>query len=459
MDLTDPLAVAHGDESSDTERVRALRSAIDAKLRGEGIYDHIRELVRAKAHENKDLDALKEKSGSDDLYDEKENLIQQVLESELVQQVVASVRAMDMEQDQTSKTGLQDQEVVTLSEDTNINETGNVLYLRLSGGKAFVDQLIDEGEDGGLPFGVTESHVGQVIPFFRVVVNFQGQRQVSHDVPSSVEPKFDEHFRFRITRQAKAYQANRKVDVKVTTPWESLCEIDEPVQIHLLKVVKKLLWWKSRTEMGWQELSVDLVAVHRLDWRRVICSGLPIVHFPVQLVGAMKSPVGTLDFRGDILNFKRTAQIGHLASQLLHKQTLEKNARTHAFFKYAKSWWEEYRSETRYDANALSSSRDEVCDEFTSLMDHVNSRPRLIKLFAEDEEGRYRMVCRYLVRLRVPTAVRSPSEAARFVSLLPLESRTLIGGTRDEVWRSIPTFLALKKGDVLDHAVGFWSYR
>lgn len=63
------------------------------------------------------------------------------------------------------------------------------------------------------------------------------------------------------------------------------------------------------------------------------------------------------------------------------------------------------------------------------------------------------MVCKFLVPLRVSTAVRSPSEAARFVGLLPYESNALVGGSMDETWRSIATVLSLRKGDVQDHAV------
>lgn len=452
------------DAAAEAERVRSLRLAIDAKLREQGIYEQIRDLVRAKAVASRDAEVGEATPTGDS---DRENVIHQVLESDVVQRIVESMRGTNVGDGQVAaKAPNKDQrselDSVTPLNDSDDRDTGaHVLYLRLTGGKAFVDQLAEEQGDDEPLQKMTASHVGRVTSFFRVSVAFQKQRQCSSDVVCAVDPAFDEHFRFRIDKQTSVGRAGRNggafdaYDVEVTSPWEALCRMDEHVQIHLLKVVKKLLWWKSPTEMRWRELSTELVAVHRLDWRRVLCSSLPMVHFPVQLVGAMKAPVGTLDLRADVLNCKRTVRIAHTGSTLLNKQALEQNARSHAFFKYAKQWWEEYRSETRYvDRGTASPLQDEGDDQYSRLLAHVSARPRLIKLFAEDEEGRYRMVCRFLVRLRVPNAVRTPSEAARFVSLLPLETRTLVGGTRDEVWRSISTFLALKKGDALDHAVG-----
>lgn len=436
----------------ETERVRSLRSTIDAKLREQGVYDQIRDLVRAKAS----LSATRGPEASAELRDgaptgeaDKENVIHQVLESDLVQRIVESVRAVSVDDGKAIVEGHRVSIEPPVKEEER-ESGGHVLYLRLQGGKAFVDQLTEEQDDDAMQKEVTASHVGSVMPFFRLTLTFQEQLQSSRDVVCTVDPAFDEHFRFRIDKRAVTARTSRlkdAFDVEVASPWEALCRVDEPVQIHLLKVTKKLLWWKSPTELRWRELATELVAVHRLDWRRVLCSSLPMTHLPVQLVGGMKAPVGTLDFRADVINYKRTARIAHAASALLHKQSLEQNARSHSFFKYAKQWWEEYRSETRYV------DRDGGDEQYSRLLAHVSTRPRLIKLFAEDEEGRYRMVCRFLVPLRVPSAVRGPSEAARFVSLLPLETRTLVGGTRDEVWRTISTFLALKKGDALDHAV------
>lgn len=442
----------------EAERVRSLRSAIDEKLREHGVYEQIRALVRSKAEtrdaENTDpveADGVRPASLEAKVIDE-------VLESDLVQRVIESVRIMSVQagpREPSSRANADADDDVYYSGTLASDDVQ--LYLRLAGGKAFVDQLVEQ--DGLDPDAVVSmNQVGQVMSFFRVVVTFQRQRQTSADVVCAVDPKFDEHFRFHIDRKEVRKARTRTgtaYDIEISSPWEALCLVDEPVQLHLLKVVKRLQQWRSSTDMQWRELSTELVAVHSLDWRRVLCSGLQMVHFPVQLVGAMKVPVGLLDIRADVFHFKRTAAVAHSTSSFLNKETLERNARNHAFFKLAKQWWDEYRSETRYLAreDGPDGGLDGSGDRYTQLLAQANARPRLIKLFAEDSEGRYRMVCRYLVPLRAPLSVRTPGEAARFVSLLPYEARMVVGGIRDEAWRSIAAFLATRKGDDLDHSV------
>jgi hypothetical protein len=168
----------------------------------------------------------------------------------------------------------------------------------------------------------------------------------------------------------------------------------------------------------------------------------------------MKVPIGTLDLRADLLHFKRTSSVTRDVSALLNKETLQRNMLNHSFYQYAKHWWEEYRSEAAiYDDIG---KRDHDRDEYRKMTAHP--RPRLVKLFAEDDDGRFRMVCKFVTPLRVPIAIRSPSEATRFVGLLPYESTPVVGGTRDDTWRSISAFLSVGKGDAQDHAVCVLSH-
>ncbi|KAI9986963.1 hypothetical protein PInf_026069 [Phytophthora infestans] len=133
-------------------------------------------------------------------------------------------------------------------------------------------------------------------------------------------------------------------------------------------------------------------------------------------------------------------------------EAIQRNASNHSFYKYAKQWWDEFRSETRQDKRQpVKGPKGD--DEYSQLLAQLGSRQRLVKMFAEDEEGRYRMICKFITPLRAPMAVRSPSEAARFVGLLPYESNALLGGGADETWRSIATVLSVRKGDAQDHAI------
>ncbi|RLN38349.1 hypothetical protein BBJ28_00012286 [Nothophytophthora sp. Chile5] len=460
-----------------SEKLRSLRAAIDAKLHEQGIYEQIRDLVHLKA---KDTAPTDENSGevgqrkagedpggnADASQSTEEHLIHDVLESEVVQQVLAAVRAMDLTASNRKEETLSSSAKAADEVDTPAeleNERDVHLYLRLCGGKAFVDQLVElehdgggleDGEHGDVGLEAAKCPVGSVLAFFRVNATFQQQRQSSRDVQCCVDPPFDEHFRFRVEKQrarTARTQGGAAYAVDVTSPWEALCLVEESVQLDLVKVTKKLLLRDADSRPRWRELSCELLAVHRLDWRRVLCSTLQLVHFPIQLTGRMKEPVGTLDFRGDLLHCKRTPSIAREARAFLNKEALQRNASSHAFYKYAKQWWDEYRSESRQ--SSTDKATEAGSDEYSQLLAQMGSRQRLVKLFAEDEEGRYRMVCKFVVPLRVPLAVRGPSEAARFVGLLPFESNPLVGGARDETWRFVATVLSLRKGDAQDHAV------
>ncbi|KAL4155312.1 hypothetical protein PRNP1_007422 [Phytophthora ramorum] len=459
------------DRVQSSEKIRSLRAAIDAKLHEQGIYEQIRDLVHLKSKANHPVegnaDSEHQPNSEEDLGEDKteDKLIRDVLESEVVQQLLATVRTMELAAPPhgtaISFNGIDagDADDIVESE----NERDVILYLRLFGGKAFVDQLVELDQDGGneadVGLGETKCPVGSVLTFFRINATFQQQRQSSRDVRCCVDPPFDEHFRFRVEKtraRTSRTRAGAAYAMDVTSPWEALCLVEEPVQLDLIKLTKKLLNRDADGRAQWRELSSELLAVHRLDWRRILCSTLPLVHFLVQLTGRMNTPVGSLDIRADLLNCKRTASIAHEARAFLNKEALQRNANNHSFYKYAKQWWDEYRSETREVKRRPPDSSESPAageDEYSQLLAQIGSRQRLVKMFAEDEEGCYRMVCKFLVPLRVPFAVRSPSEAARFVGFLPYESNALVGGATDETWRSIATVLSLRKGDAQDHAL------
>ncbi|KAF4044206.1 CEP76 C2 domain [Phytophthora infestans] len=451
-------------KETNNEKIRSLRAAIDAKLHEQGIYEQIRDLVNSKikvTSPDEDVDTEQQPNTEKDPVDEEatqsseEQLIHDVLESEVVQQLLATVRSMELTTPAKS-TNHEEADDEALENDRDV-----FLYLRLSTGKAFVDQLVELEQDTKNAdqddVGLDEKRcpVGSVVTFFRVNVTFQTQRQTSRDIRCCVDPPFDEHFRFRVekkrTRTART-RGGASYAVDVMAPWEALCLVEEPVQLNLVKVTKKLQSRNSNGTAQWRELSSELLAVYRMDWRRVLCSTLQLVHFPIQLTGIMKEPVGSLDIRADLLNCKRTPSIAHEARSFLNKEAIQRNASNHSFYKYAKQWWDEFRSETRQDKRQpVKGPKGD--DEYSQLLAQLGSRQRLVKMFAEDEEGRYRMICKFITPLRAPMAVRSPSKAARFVGLLPYESNALLGGGADETWRSIATVLSVRKGDAQDHAI------
>ena len=84
-----------------------------------------------------------------------------------------------------------------------------------------------------------------------------------------------------------------------------------------------------------------------------------------------------------------------------------------AFYLYAKQWW---------DGFAKGAGRD--------------LQQREVKLFARDEAGEMRCGCSYVHPLRANRVLDGPHQAARFVSLLPLEKAGSVAGGNADTWHT-----------------------
>ncbi len=93
---------------------------------------------------------------------------------------------------------------------------------------------------------------------------------------------------------------------------------------------------------------------------------------------------------------------------------------------------------------------------------------RLVKIFSADENGVSRPACTFVAPLDAGRLLDSPRQAARFVSLIPLERTGSVGGGgagggRLEQWSNTHSFLCRvcdlsrltvqRAGDVEDHAI------
>ncbi|RYG52725.1 hypothetical protein EON66_09475 [archaeon] len=104
----------------------------------------------------------------------------------------------------------------------------------------------------------------------------------------------------------------------------------------------------------------------------------------------------------------------------------------HKFTAYARGWWAEYKAV------------------------HPSYAARPVKIFGHSERGEYIPVSTLVRPLPLPRDMPSPMHAARFVSLLPLRRREpVVGGAhaRIEVWHAPHITLAMRQGDIEDHAV------
>ncbi|XP_034618472.1 centrosomal protein of 76 kDa isoform X2 [Trachemys scripta elegans] len=143
-----------------------------------------------------------------------------------------------------------------------------------------------------------------------------------------------------------------------------------------------------------------------------------------------KVSVGVLNIKLEMypqLNKTLSQEIVNTQLALERQKTAEKER---LFLVYAKQWWREY------------------------LQIRPSHNTRLVKIFAQDENGINRPVCSYIRPLRAGRLLDTPRQAARFVNVLGYERAPVIGGGggKQEQWCTLLAFLCRNKGDCEDHA-------
>lgn len=283
----------------------------------------------------------------------------------------------------------------------NIDPTRRQLYLHLLGGKAFLEHL---QEPEALP--------GQTTSTFTIHIHFRGQRFTSRPVPCACEPDFREGFVLEMHRWSGG-DAARMADAG------TLLSLADPIHLVLIK-----------TDPSGE---TSLMSSHYLEWRTVLSTTAGSQNIPVELLGVgseSKVPVGILEIKLELL--PKMDQL--LTEEVVATQiSLERNRiaeRERLFLVYAKQWWREF------------------------LQIRSTHQNRLVKIFAQDENGVNRPVCAFVKPMRGGRLLDSSRHAARFVSIMGYERVSAVGGGQPrEMWSSIHAFLSKNKGDCEDHAV------
>nr|XP_043890822.1 centrosomal protein of 76 kDa isoform X2 [Solea senegalensis] len=284
---------------------------------------------------------------------------------------------------------------------SNVNPLRRYLYLQVLGGKAFLEHL---HEPEPLP--------GQVFSTFTLYLHFRNQRFRSKPVPCACEPSLEEGFLLEIHRDGIG-EGNKMADA---TELLSVCD---PVHLVLIKT-------NTSSE-------TTLVSSYFLDWRTVLSSSSGKTCFAVELMGVgseCKVPAGVLTVSLELyppLTETLSTDIISTQQSLERHRTAEKER---LFLVYAKQWWREF------------------------LEIRQSHQSKMVKIFAQDENGINRPVCSYVRVLRAGRLLESPRQAARFVSLLAHEKAPVVGGGggKQEQWCTLMAFLCRGKGDCEDHA-------
>ncbi|KAF0719502.1 Aste57867_1002 [Aphanomyces stellatus] len=387
------------------DKTAVLRSLIDTKLRDEGIYAQLRQLIEAHVP-LPTMDEVHPAPDGGDPAHAVDDVLHNVLESDVVQQLIASMQILPLHGSGT------------MTHDVATSDDRMTLTVRVLGGRAFVDHLMTSTPP-------TSNSTTRTV--LRVHLAFQGHRFHSRAVACGVDPPFDEVF------AAPLHVPSTSMSFQVMAKWEALCGIQEPLHWTVTKHTQVVTTAGSDT---WRDLSVELVAAQTVDWRQWLASPHPTVHFPVTLEGPLKVPVGILDIRVDVTPpLRKSTAIVHEAKQWLQKEQLRLHGCQSHVYQYCKQWWAEYTS--------MDGQEPPIA---------ATTQPHWVRLFAPDECHKYRLVCAYVTPLRDPW-LTTPSEAARFVSLIPFVRAATVGSGRDACWHSLPAFLALGHGDCEEHAI------
>uniref|UniRef100_A0A672H546 Centrosomal protein of 76 kDa n=1 Tax=Salarias fasciatus TaxID=181472 RepID=A0A672H546_SALFA len=288
---------------------------------------------------------------------------------------------------------------------TSIDPSRRCLYLQVLGGKAFLEHL---QEPEPLP--------GQVCSTFTLYLHFRNQRFRSRPVPCACEPDLKEGFLFQIHKDA-AGEGSKMVDA---TGMLSMCD---PVHLVLIK-----------TDTSGE---TALVSSYFLDWRAVLSSPGGKTCIAVELMGVgseCKLPAGVLTLSLELFPpLSETLSRDVVRTQVcspLHLRLQRTAEKERLFLVYAKQWWREF------------------------LEIRPSHQSKLVKIFAQDENGVNRPVCSYVRVLRAGRLLESPRQAACFVSLLAQQRAPVVGGGagKQEQWCTLLAFLCTGKGDCEDHA-------
>nr|XP_040020185.1 centrosomal protein of 76 kDa isoform X2 [Gasterosteus aculeatus aculeatus] len=289
---------------------------------------------------------------------------------------------------------------ITLLEKTVIDPSRRHLYVQVLGGKAFLEHL---QEPEPLP--------GQVCSTLTLYLHFRNQRFRSKPVPCACEPDLKEGFLLEVQREGTG-EGSKMADA---TAMLSLCD---PVHIVLI-----------RTDTSGE---TALVSSYFLDWRAVLGSPNGKTCFAVELMGVgseCKVPAGVLTISLELyppLTEALSAAVISTQQSLERQRTAEKER---LFLVYAKQWWREF------------------------LEIRPSNQSKMVKIFAQDENGINRPTCSYVRVLRAGRLLESPRQVARFVSLLAHEKAPVVGGGgKQEQWCTLMAFLCRGKGDCEDHA-------
>ncbi len=243
-----------------------------------------------------------------------------------------------------------------------------------------------------------------------VCIHFGDQRFRSTPVSACVNPAFDEDFMIEL-------QLEDRHDLHFDEA-SAILQLNSPIHIIVIR----------QGEDG----RFHFVGGHMLEWRKVLKRG--VIVMSVELGGGvgyeMTVPKGLLEIKLEII--PRPA-VNIAENEITNQISIEKSRETQAereFYIYSKQWYEEFQQIRE------------------------SHKSRIVKLYAEAENGNTRPVIAFVTPLKADRLLDSPSSAARFVSCIAHEQHNpALSGSNKEIWWTNHAFLCKQSGSMENHAV------
>ncbi|KAG1656157.1 Centrosomal protein [Nymphon striatum] len=287
-----------------------------------------------------------------------------------------------------------------MKQDGLINE-----LLKILGGRAFLDYL---NQDYVLP--------GEKASQLTLYLQFLGQKYESKSTVCVSEPDFKDTFVFTFEEKFKHDRLPRMLDPTL------LLSFSEPIHLVLIET----------NSFG----NRKLISSHYLDWRTTLSADELCSKISIELMGVgceTNIPVGIINLELSILPCHRPPVAENVLKAQLSLDHQRSAERRRLFLVYAKQWWAEYLS--------IRSSHEH----------------RLVKIFAQDENGVNQFVCDFIRPILGEKIIETARESSWFVVLFSHESSFSMSGAggKDgkEFWSNLHTFLCRRQGDHPERAV------
>lgn len=353
--------------------------------------ENLQKIVHSQLEQMGLYDKIQELTEDQNLTEEE--VMEKIKKSGLLDEIMTSIQKPQQQEDKPFS--------LNQSSSPSSQSTSKLsLYLKLNEGHSFIDfanntSIINQGQN-------------KTPSFFEFDIEFFGQRFHSKKIPTCSEFAINETFIMDFNPLNNDVELSYSILKKIASP------------IHIVILLH-------------EDDTTKIISSKSIEWRWALCYGSWKIETEFKSSSSLNNVnVGTVLMTLSLLPLIDKSNLLSQSSitEQLNDERKHEVETTQDYIEYTSSWWDDYKSI------------------------RPSHGSRLVKIFlpTEDRENyAYKPSNCLISPIVVGRAINTPYEAARFVSLIPFERRENPGGEKIEIWHSMHSFLAMRKGDVEDH--------